>query len=197
MSVRGPSSTTVLITGAAGFLGSHLCDYFLKRDWHVIGIDNLLTGVATNLAHLASDTRFRFLRHDVTKPFVVDDPIDLVLHFACPASPRDYLRHPIHTLKVDSVGTLHTLGIAKAHRATYTVTAGRRGASASLTISSTASTGSPSMTHWRAKCSTSAIPTKSPFLSWPKWSPRSSGPRWTSSTCRCPRMILRVGGRTP
>jgi len=121
MSVRGPSSTTVLITGAAGFLGSHLCDYFLKRDWHVIGIDNLLTGAATNLAHLASDTRFRFLRHDVTKPFVVDDPIDLVLHFACPASPRDYLRHPIHTLKVDSVGTLHTLGIAKAHRARYLV----------------------------------------------------------------------------
>src|SRR5881296_998282 len=121
MSVRSPSSTTVLITGAAGFLGSHLCDYFLKRDWHVIGIDNLLTGAATNLAHLASDTRFRFLRHDVTKPFVVDDPIDLVLHFACPASPRDYLRHPIHTLKVDSVGTLHTLGIAKAHRARYLV----------------------------------------------------------------------------
>src|SRR2546425_707644 len=121
MSVRSPSSTTVLITGAAGFLGSHLCDCFLKRDWHVIGIDNLLTGAATNLAHLASDTRFRFLRHDVTKPFVVDDPIDLVLHFACPASPRDYLRHPIHTLKVDSVGTLHTLGIAKAHRAKYLV----------------------------------------------------------------------------
>src|SRR5216110_573307 len=119
MSVRSPSSTTVLITGAAGFLGSHLCDYFLKRDWHVIGIDNLLTGAATNLAHLASDTRFRFLRHDVTKPFVVDDPIDLVLHFACPASPRDYLRHPIHTLKVDSVGTLHTLGLAKAHHARY------------------------------------------------------------------------------
>src|SRR3989442_9940152 len=86
MSVRSPSSTTVLITGAAGFLGSHLCDYFLKRDWHVIGIDNLLTGAATNLDHLASDTRFRFLRHDVTKPFVVDDPIDLVLHFACPRS---------------------------------------------------------------------------------------------------------------
>src|SRR6059036_2190394 len=119
MSVRSPSSTTVLITGAAGFLGSHLCDCFLKRDWHVIGIDNLLTGAATNLAHLASDTRFRFLRHDVTKPFVVDDPIDLVLHFACPASPRDYLRHPIHTLKVQGVGALHTLGLAKAHHARY------------------------------------------------------------------------------
>src|SRR2546427_9349497 len=121
MSGRSPSSTTVLTTRAAGFLGSHLCDYFLKRDWHVIGIDNLLTGAATNLAHLASDTRFRFLRHDVTKPFVVDDPIDLVLHFACPASPRDYLRHPIPPVKADSVGTLHTLGIAKAHRARYLV----------------------------------------------------------------------------
>src|SRR5947209_12611345 len=119
MSVRSPSSTTVLITGAAGFLGSHLCDHFLKRDWHVIGIDNLLTGAATNLAHLASDARFRFLRHDVTKPFVVDDPIDLVAHFACTASPRDYLPHPIHTLKVDSVGTLHTLGLAKARQARY------------------------------------------------------------------------------
>src|SRR5438034_11717321 len=121
MSVRSPSSTTVLITGAAGFLGSHLCDYFLKRDWHVIGIDNLLTGAATNLAHLASDTRFRFLRHDVTKPFGVDDPIDLVLHFACPATRRDYLLHPIPTLTADSVGTLHPPGSDRPHRPGYLV----------------------------------------------------------------------------
>ena len=119
MSARGRSSATVLITGAAGFLGSHLCDYFRKRDWHVVGVDSLLTGAAGNLAHLAGDTGFRFLRQDVTKPFVVDDPVDLVLHFACPASPRDYLRHPIHTLKVDSVGALNTLGLAKAHQARY------------------------------------------------------------------------------
>ncbi len=119
MSARSRSSATVLITGAAGFLGSHLCDHFLARDWHVLGIDSLLTGTAGNLAHLAGDTRFRFLRQDVTKPFVVDDPVDLVLHFACPASPRDYLRHPIHTLKVDSVGTLNTLGLTKAHHARY------------------------------------------------------------------------------
>ena len=119
MSARSRSAPTVLITGAAGFLGSHLCDYFLGRDWHVVAIDNLLTGAAENLAHLAGDTRFRFLRQDVTKPFVVDDPVDLVLHFACPASPRDYLRHPIHTLKVDSVGTLNTLGLTKAHHARY------------------------------------------------------------------------------
>jgi dTDP-glucose 4,6-dehydratase len=119
VNARSGSPPTVLITGAAGFLGSHLCDYFLARDWHVVGADNLLTGAAGNLAHLADDTRFRFLRQDVTKPFVVDDPVDLVLHFACPASPRDYLRHPIHTLKVDSVGALNTLGLAKAHQARY------------------------------------------------------------------------------
>ena len=119
MSARSRSTPTVLITGAAGFLGSHLCDYFLGRDWHVVAIDNLLTGAAGNLAHLAGDTRFRFQRQDVTKPFVIDDPVALVLHFACPASPRDYLRHPIHTLKVDSVGTLYTLGLAKAHQARY------------------------------------------------------------------------------
>src|SRR5947209_7237304 len=119
MSVRSPSSTTVLITGAAGFLGSHLCECFLKRDWRVLGLDNLLTGTAQNLAHLAGDARFRFMRQDVTTPFFVDVPVDLVLHFACPASPRDYLRHPIHTLKVDSVGTLNTLGLTKAHHARY------------------------------------------------------------------------------
>jgi dTDP-glucose 4,6-dehydratase len=119
MSAHGQLSTTVLITGAAGFLGSHLCDHFLKRDWHVVGVDSLLTGRAANLAHLAGDSRFRFLRQDVTKPFVVDDPVGLVLHFASPASPRDYLKHPIHTLKVDGVGTLNTLGLAKAHQARY------------------------------------------------------------------------------
>ena len=119
MSVLGRPSATVLITGAAGFLGSHLCDYFLKRDWHVVGIDNLLTGTAKNLAHLAGEARLRFLQKDVTTPFFVDNPVDLVLHFASPASPRDYLRHPIHTLKVQGVGALHTLGLAKAHRARY------------------------------------------------------------------------------
>ena len=119
MTHQSRSSPTVLITGAAGFLGSHLCDYFLARDWRVLGIDSLLTGAAANLAHLGGDRRFRFLRQDVTRPFVVDDPVDLILHFACPASPRDYLRYPIHTLKVDSVGALRTLGLAKARRARY------------------------------------------------------------------------------
>jgi dTDP-glucose 4,6-dehydratase len=110
---------TVVITGAAGFLGSHLCEWFLHRDWRVLAFDNLLTGTAQNLAHLAGEARFRFQRQDVTTPFFVDDPVDLVLHFASPASPRDYLRHPIHTLKVQGVGALHTLGLAKAHRARY------------------------------------------------------------------------------
>ena len=113
------SSGTVVITGAAGFLGSHLCDWFLNRGWCVVGIDNLLTGSERNLSHLASDPRFRFVRQDVTTPFFIDGPVDLVLHFASPASPRDYLRHPIHTLKVQGVGALHTLGMAKAHRARY------------------------------------------------------------------------------
>jgi dTDP-glucose 4,6-dehydratase len=112
-------SGTVVITGAAGFLGSHLCDWFLTRDWRVVGIDNLLTGSERNLGHLAADPRFRFVRQDVTTPFFIDDPVDLVLHFASPASPRDYLRHPIHTLKVQGVGALHTLGMAKAHGARY------------------------------------------------------------------------------
>src|SRR5207302_2051882 len=80
--------------------------YLRKRDWHVVGVDSLLTGSAGNLGHRAGDSGFRFLRQDVTKPFVVDDPVDLVLHYASPASQRDYLRHPIHTLHVDRVGGL-------------------------------------------------------------------------------------------
>jgi dTDP-glucose 4,6-dehydratase len=112
-------SGTVVITGAAGFLGSHLCDWFLNRGWCVVGIDNLLTGSERNLIHLAGEPRFQFVRHDVTTPIFIDRPVDLLLHFASLASPRDYLRHPIHTLKVQSVGALHTLGMAKAHGARY------------------------------------------------------------------------------
>jgi nucleoside-diphosphate-sugar epimerase len=96
-------SRTVVIPGAAGFLGSHLCDWFLNRDWRVVGIDNLLTGSERNLGHLAGEPRFRFVRHDVTTPFFIDDAVNLVPHFASPASPGDYLRHPIHTLKVQDV----------------------------------------------------------------------------------------------
>ena len=119
MNAHRASPATMLITGAAGFLGSHLCDHFLAHRWRVVGVDNLLTGTARNLTHLDGDDGFRFIEHDVTKPFVVDDPVDLVLHFASPASPKDYLRYPIDTLKVDAVGTLLTLELARAHGARY------------------------------------------------------------------------------
>jgi len=119
MNASRRTPATVVITGAAGFLGSHLCDHFLAHDWRVVGIDNLLTGAARNLTHLEGDDRFQFLEHDVTNPFIIDHPVDLVLHFASPASPKDYLRYPIDTLKVDAVGTLLTLQLARAHGARY------------------------------------------------------------------------------
>ena len=119
VSERPAGSGTVVITGAAGFLGSHLCDHFLARGWHVVGLDNLLTGAASNVAHLEGNGRFRFLRRDVVQPFAVEGPIDLVLHFASPASPRDYLQYPIETLEVDSVGTVNALALAETHGARF------------------------------------------------------------------------------
>src|SRR5437899_6470770 len=119
MNAHRATPATVLITGAAGFLGSHRCDHLLAHRWRAVGVDSLLTGTAGNLTHLDGDGRFRFIEHDVTKPFVVDDPVDLVLHFASPASPKDYLRYPIDTLKVDAVGTLLTLELARARGARY------------------------------------------------------------------------------
>jgi len=110
---------TVLITGAAGFIGSHLCDRFVKEGFFVIGMDNFLTGTPDNLAHLFGNHNFKFLKYDVTQYIYVKEKIDIILHFACPASPVDYLKHPIHTMKVDSLGTLHTLGLAKAKGARY------------------------------------------------------------------------------
>jgi len=109
----------VLITGAAGFIGSHLCDRFIKEGFYVIGMDSFLTGNPDNIAHLIGNEKFRFIKYDVTNFIYVPDDIDTILHFACPASPVDYLNHPIHTMKVDSLGTINTLGLAKAKKARY------------------------------------------------------------------------------
>jgi dTDP-glucose 4,6-dehydratase len=109
----------VLITGAAGFLGSHLTDRFLAEGHSVVGMDNYLTGSPRNLAHLAGHEGFRFVEHDVSRFIAVEEPLDGVLHFASPASPIDYLQLPIQTLKVGSLGTHNALGLAKAKGARY------------------------------------------------------------------------------
>jgi dTDP-glucose 4,6-dehydratase len=107
----------VLITGAAGFLGSHLCDRFIAEGMHVIGMDNLLTGSLSNIEHLFPLERFEFYHHDVSKFVHVPDHIDYILHFASPASPIDYLKMPIQTLKVGSLGTHNLLGLARVKKA--------------------------------------------------------------------------------
>jgi len=104
----------ILITGAAGFLGSHLSDRFIKEDYHVIGMDNLLTGNMNNIAHLFKLENFEFYHHDVSKFVFVPGELDYILHFASPASPIDYLKMPIQTMKVGSLGTHNLLGLAKA-----------------------------------------------------------------------------------
>ncbi len=103
----------VLITGGAGFLGSHLCDRFLEEGHTVIAMDNLITGSIRNIEHLAGHERFMFIKHDVTNYMFVEGPVDAVLHFASPASPIDYLTLPIQTLKVGALGTHKALGLAK------------------------------------------------------------------------------------
>jgi len=107
-----------LITGAAGFIGSHLVDYLLARDHEVIGMDNFITGSRANLAHI-KNSRFTLVEHNVTEEIQIDGPIDYILHFASPASPIDYLELPIQTLKVGSLGTHKTLGVAKAKKAAF------------------------------------------------------------------------------
>jgi dTDP-glucose 4,6-dehydratase len=109
----------ILITGAAGFLGSHLCDRFLADGHEVVGMDNFLTGSPDNIAHLFGRPDFHFIEHDVTDYLYVEGPLDGVLHFASPASPVDYLEMPIPTLKVGSLGTHKTLGLAKAKGARF------------------------------------------------------------------------------
>jgi dTDP-glucose 4,6-dehydratase len=109
---------TCLVTGGAGFLGSHLCEELLARGNRVICVDNLETGSLANIHHIR-DTRFVPLNLDIIDPYFVEEPIDFVYHLASPASPIDYLRLPLHTLKVGSYGTHHTLGLAKQHRARF------------------------------------------------------------------------------
>ncbi|GIV34592.1 MAG: epimerase [Chitinophagales bacterium] len=111
----------VLITGAAGFLGSHLCDRFIKEGYEVVGMDNLITGNLRNIEHLFKLKEFEFYHHDVSKFVHVPGKLDYILHFASPASPIDYLKIPIQTLKVGSLGTHNLLGLAKAKNATIMV----------------------------------------------------------------------------
>src|SRR5690242_6875088 len=109
---------TCLVTGGSGFLGSHLCDALLARGHRVICVDNFDTGSLANIAHLRGGD-FRFEHLNIVDPFFIDEPVDFVYHFASPASPIDYLRLPLHTLKVGSYGTHHALGLAKLHRARF------------------------------------------------------------------------------
>ena len=111
---------TCLVTGGAGFLGSHLCDELLRRGHRVICADNLETGSLANIEHIR-EPEFRFEQIDIIEPYFIDEPVDFVYHAASPASPIDYLRLPLHTLKVGSHGTHHTLGLAKRHRARFLI----------------------------------------------------------------------------
>ena len=108
-----------LVTGGAGFLGSHLCDRLIREGHDVICMDNLITGDTDNIAHLMGNQKFKFIHHDVTEYIFIDGPVDNILHFASPASPIDYLELPIQTLKVGSLGTHKALGLAKAKKARF------------------------------------------------------------------------------
>jgi dTDP-glucose 4,6-dehydratase len=110
-------SKTILITGAAGFLGSHLCDRFINEKFKVIGMDNFITGDKKNISHLLNHSNFKLIEHDVTEFINIQGHLDYILHFASPASPIDYLKIPIQTLKVGSLGTHNLLGLAKAKKA--------------------------------------------------------------------------------
>src|ERR1700746_2599003 len=97
----------VLVTGGAGFVGSHLCDRLLAEEHEVICLDNLRTGRKENVRHLLTNSGFTYVEHDITEPFFIEGPLDAILHFASPASPKDYLKHPIHTLKVGGLVTYY------------------------------------------------------------------------------------------
>ena len=112
----------MVVSGAAGFVASHMCDRLIAEGHQVIGLDNLVTGSQDNLRQLAAEPRFRFICHDVTEPIVIAGPVDCVLHMASPASPKDYLEHPIETLHVGSIGTRNMLELARANQARYLLT---------------------------------------------------------------------------
>ena len=116
---RSPSRPTTVVTGGAGFLGSHLTDRLLAEGHRVIGIDNFITGNSANIEHLAGNEHYKFIKHDVSNYIFLPDEVDFIFHFASPASPIDYLEHPIPTLKVGSLGTHNALGLAKAKKATF------------------------------------------------------------------------------
>ena len=113
------NKATILITGGAGFIGSHLCDRFIRQGHRVLCLDNLVTGDKANIRHLLKDRRFRFIRHDVSCKILIKEPVHYLLHFASPASPVDYMELPIQTLKAGALGTYHTLGLAKAKKARF------------------------------------------------------------------------------
>ena len=113
--------STAVVSGGAGFLGSHLCDYLLEKGHRVICVDNLDTGSLQNIEHLSNGDEFLFVNHDVTEPFFVEERVDYVFHLASPASPIDYLRLPLHTLKVGSYGTHNMLGLAKFKRSRFLI----------------------------------------------------------------------------
>ncbi|HXA04120.1 MAG TPA: UDP-glucuronic acid decarboxylase family protein [Bryobacteraceae bacterium] len=112
----------IIVSGAAGFIGSHMCDRLLAEGHTVVGLDNFLTGAERNLAHLKGQPQFQFIRQDVTKPFSLDGEVNAVLHMASPASPKDYLEHPIETLDVGSAGTRVMLELARSHHASFLLT---------------------------------------------------------------------------
>ncbi len=107
----------MIITGVAGFIGSHLADFFINKGFFIYGVDNFLTGNINNIKHLFNNKNFEFIEHDITKPLIIKDKIHYILHFASPASPIDYLKLPIQTLKVGALGTYNCLGMALSHKA--------------------------------------------------------------------------------
>ena len=110
---------TILITGVSGFIGSHLAEIFVKDGFRVMGVDNFITGSKENIAPFQKENNFVFIERNISQPLEIPDPVDYILHFASPASPADYLHFPIPTLKVGSLGTHNTLGLAKAKRAAF------------------------------------------------------------------------------